>query len=195
MAQRVPHHRISYREYLAREQETGLKHEWLDGQIYAMAGGTMAHAHLISQITAALHGRVDDARCRVFTSELKIRVLATGLATYPDVSVIRGDPTRDPEDKNSATNPGLLVEVLSASTEDYDRGEKWRHYRHIPSLQGYLLVAQDPPLLDLWERTRPGDEEAAFQHRSAKRGEALALPSGFGELSVDALYANVAALL
>lgn len=198
MAQRAPHHVFSYRDYLARERETGLKHEWLDGQIYAMAGGmagvTMAHAHLIAEVTAALRALVRPGRYRVFTSELKIRVLATGLATYPDVSVICGDVRRDPEDANAATNPTLLVEVLSESTEAYDRTEKWRHYRRIPSLDGYLLVAQDPRRLELFARVRAGEDEGAFERRVAGPTEALALPIG-GELVVDALYAGVADLL
>src|SRR5438128_1779113 len=100
---------FSYQEYLAREQETGIKHEFLRGQIFAMAGGTPEHARLIAEVAYRLRGIIDPTRCRIFSSELKIRVAATGLATYPDVAVICGDLERDHEDKNAATNPKVLV--------------------------------------------------------------------------------------
>lgn len=184
----TPHHVFTYAEYLARERETRLKHEFLRGQIFAMAGGTPEHARLISEVTFMLRGSIDPARCRVFTSELKIRVQATGLATYPDVAVVCGDVLRDEEDGNAVINPKVLVEVLSPGTEIYDRGEKWAHYRRIPTLEAYVLVGQVPERLEVYEKQADGD----FVHRIADRGESLPIVCLGSAIDVDALY--VAAL-
>lgn len=179
------HHLFSYEEYLARERETGLKHEFLAGQIFAMAGGTPEHARLLAEVAFVLRGMIDPTRCRVFTSELKIRVEATGLATYPDVAVVCGDVALDGEDRNAVTNPLVLVEVLSPSTEAYDRGEKWAHYRRIPTLAAYVLVGQIPARLELYERQADG----AYVHRIAEHGETLPLGCLSGSIAVDPLYA------
>jgi Uma2 family endonuclease len=185
MASAAPHHIFTYAEYAARERATGLKHEFLGGQVFAMAGGTPEHARLIAEVTFALRTMIDPARCRVFASELKIRVLATGLATYPDVTVVCGDVEHDEEDKNAVTNPKLLVEVLSASTEAYDRGEKWAHYRRIPTLEAYVLVGQIPERIEVYERQAGGE----FVHRIAERGETLRLACLAGGIAVAPLYA------
>lgn len=184
MAQPIPHTQFSYAEYLERERETGLKHEWLDGQIFAMAGGTPEHARLLFETGHLLRLAVVPGRCRVFTSDLKIRVQATGLATYPDVVVVCGATELDGVDPNAVVNPSVLVEVLSRTTEAYDRGEKWAHYRTIPSLQAYLLVDQLRPRVEMFERTAGG-----FLHRMAEAGQRLTIPGLGAELDVDALYA------
>lgn len=163
----TPHHVFLYEEYLARERETGFKHEFLRGQVFAMAGGSPERARLIAEVAFALRGMIDPAKCRVFTSELKIRIEATGLATYPDVAVVCGDVVRDGEDKNALTNPKILVEVLSPSTEAYDRGEKWAHYRRIATLDAYVLVSQIPERLDVRATSR---RRARPPHRRTGRG-------------------------
>jgi len=189
MSAAVPHHVFSYREYLERETETGLKHELLCGQIYPMAGGTPERARLIAATTIALGRMVDPRKCRIFSSELKVRVQATGLATYPDVTVVCGDAVRDTEDPNAIVNPRLVVEVLSASTEAYDRGEKWAHYRRLESLEAYVLISQVPERVEIYERVPAGKDHAgAFLHRVAGRGEELTIACLGGALSVDELY-------
>jgi Uma2 family endonuclease len=152
-------HRVNYtfREYLAHEAVSNVKHEFLDGQIYAMAGGTPSHAALASAVTGQLYPQLRGGPCRSFSSDLRIRVLATGLTTYPDVTIVCGAPELDPDDENTVTNPTLIVEVLSPSTEEYDRGEKLEHYQRIPSLRQVVLVAQDARRLDVWTR---GDGDA-----------------------------------
>ncbi|MBI4956716.1 MAG: Uma2 family endonuclease [Myxococcales bacterium] len=184
MVTATPHHVFSYAEYLARELETGLKHEFLHGQIFAMSGGTPEHARLIAAVTMALGRLVDPKRCRVFTSDLKVRVTATGLATYPNVAVVCGEVAGDAEDSNAVVNPTLLCEVLSPSTEAYDRGEKWAHYRRIPTLQAYVLVGRIPERLEVFERQANGD----YVHQSAERGESLPVPCLGGAIPVDALF-------
>ena len=178
------HHVFSYAEYLARERETELKHEWLDGEIFAMAGGSPEHARLIAAVTHALSSLVNPARCRVYTAELKIRIAPSGLATYPDVTVVCGPLQLDREDPHAIVNPTVLVEVLSPTTEAYDRGEKWAHYRRIESLQAYVLVEQFRPRIEVYERASAD----AFLHRIAGPGESLALTCLGGALAVDALY-------
>lgn len=146
MTTSLPHarHRYTYEEYLAYERDSELKHEFDEGEIFAMAGGSPRHSALASRISAAL----ENARppgCTAFQSDMRIRVLATGRATYPDVSMVCGAIELDAADRSGTTitNPVLLVEVLSPSTEEVDRGSKWRDYQLIPSLQEYVLVSQD----------------------------------------------------
>jgi Uma2 family endonuclease len=183
VAQPIQHTVFSYEEYLRREQETGLKHEWLDGQIFAMSGGTPEHARLIDELWLLLRGVIDPKRCRAFSSELKIRVKATGLATYPDVAVVCGPLELDSVDANAVVNPLVIAEVLSHTTEAYDRGEKWSHYRKISSLQAYLLVNQIRPRVEMYERT--GDD---FVYRVAEAGQKLRIQALDRDLDVDALY-------
>lgn len=122
-------HRYTYREYLVFEEAANVRHEFLDGEIYAMAGGTREHAAICANIMSALSVELRGRGCQVHSSDLRVRVLETGLATYPDVTVIGDRVELDPEDRNTITNPTLLVEVLSPSTAAYDRFEKLEHYK------------------------------------------------------------------
>jgi Uma2 family endonuclease len=146
-------HRYSYEEYLAYERASELKHEYIGGEIVAMAGGSRRHSALAANVTIAL-GTTRPAGCIVFQSDLRIRILASGVATYPDVSMVCGPTEVDPADPSgeTITNPTLVVEVLSASTEQIDRGFKWQQYQRIPSLQEYVLVSQVSPRLEIYRR-------------------------------------------
>ena len=137
-------HRYTYEEYLAYERDSELKHEFDDGEIFAMAGGSPRHSALASRISAALENTRPPG-CTAFHSDMRIHVLATGRATYPDASMVCGPIELDAADRSGTTitNPVLLVEVLSPSTEEVDRGVKWRDYQRIPSLQEYVLVGQE----------------------------------------------------
>ncbi|MGH8471968.1 MAG: Uma2 family endonuclease, partial [Gammaproteobacteria bacterium] len=117
-----PLHRTRYTwaEYIALEASSNVKHEYLDGQIYAMAGGTPEHAALAAAVTGLLFPQLRGSPCRAHDADLRVRVPKTGLATYPDVTIVCGPSERDPDDRNAVTNPTLIVEVLSQSTEDYD---------------------------------------------------------------------------
>ena len=132
----------TYAEYLAALEVSELRLEYLDGEIFAMAGGSPEHGMIAARIIQRLGATVPTG-CRVMTSDVKVRITATGLSTFPDVSVVCGELLRAPGDANAIVNPVLLVEVLSPSTADYDRGEKLRHYQQIESLQTVLLVAHD----------------------------------------------------
>jgi Uma2 family endonuclease len=155
-----PRHRYTYEEYLAYERDSGLKHEYDNGEILAMAGGSRRHNALALRVGAAL----DAARkpgCVAFQSDQKVRILATGKATYPDATLVCGTIEGDPADPSGATitNPTLLVEVLSASTEQDDRGSKWQHYQQIPSLEEYVLVSQTEPRIERYRRLASGSWE------------------------------------
>lgn len=150
--------RHSFGEYLTLESISPVKHEFLDGEVWAMAGGTPDHAAIAINIAVILAAALRDKPCRVFSADLRVRVLETGLATYPDLTVICGSLETDPDDPagNTAINPSLVVEVLSRSTEDYDRGEKLAHYKTISTLREILLVAHEEWRLELWSRTDVG---------------------------------------
>lgn len=132
--------RIGYAEYLALERETGLKHEFLDGEVLAMAGGSADHSLIAMNLGSALRVALRGTPCRPFTSDWKLWLDSARRAAYPDISVFCGPIERPEHDPDAATNPVLVAEVLSPSTEDHDRGTKARDYRGTPSVQVLLLV-------------------------------------------------------
>jgi Uma2 family endonuclease len=182
----APVHAVHYAwpEYLALESVSNVKHEYLDGQIYAMAGGTPAHAALQLAVPSLLFPQLRAGRCRAHGADLRVRVLATGLATYPDVTIVCGPREVDPDDKNSVINPTLLVEVLSPSTEGYDRGEKFAHYKRIPSLRQYVLVSPDEHHVEVWTR----DAADSWTSVVSTDGEVADLGSIDARLDVRELY-------
>jgi Uma2 family endonuclease len=152
-----PRYRHTYAEYLAYEQDSGLKHEYDHGDIRAMAGGSRRHNALALRVGAALDG-ARKSGCSAFQSDQKVRILATGRATYPDVTVVCGPIEGDPADPSGVTitNPTLLIEVLSPSTEQEDRGNKWQHYQLIPALEEYVLVSQGERRVERYRRLASG---------------------------------------
>ncbi len=148
---------ITEEEYLAREEAAEYKHEYYMGQIFAMAGGTPEHSQIAGNCIRELGILAKNRRCVVYTSDLRIRIESTGLNTYPDASMVCG-ALRTTNDKPVAVlNPVLIVEVLSESTREYDRGEKWLHYRTIKSLKEYILIWQDRPLVEQFIRQDGGE--------------------------------------
>ena len=186
MVQSSPRYHYSYAEYLAYERDSGLKHEYDGGEILAMAGGSRRHNALALRVGAALDA-TRLAGCVAFQSDQKVRILATGRATYPDVSVVCGKIEGDPADPQDATitNPTLLVEVLSPSTEQEDRGTKWRHYQLLPSLQEYVLVSQDAARVERYRRLPGGTWEY-----SDVRAGTVELTTG-AVLDLEKLYAGL----
>jgi Uma2 family endonuclease len=148
--------RYTFAEYLALEVGSGERYEFLDGRVFAMAGGTPTHSRLTANVIFSLMGQLAGRPCTVFTADLRVRVSATGLATHPDVTVVYGNLEVDPEDANTVTNPRVLVEVLSPTTEKYDREEKFAHYRRIPSLGAYVLVSQVERRVEVFTRADDG---------------------------------------
>jgi Uma2 family endonuclease len=176
-------HHYSYRDYLALEESSNVKHEYLRGEIYGMAGGTPEHAALSAAVAARLAAQLEGGPCRVYSSDLRVRVAAADMAAYPDVTVIRGPVERDPESAVTATNPTLVVEVLSDGTAEYDLGDKLTSYRQIPTLRAAVFVAHDRRAIVVWEREGAG----WTQHEAGPRQVARIAALGW-ELDVDRLY-------
>lgn len=154
-----------------------------------MAGGSVLHAALSAAMVAALHQQ-RGGRCRVYSSDLRVRVRATGLASYPDVTVVGGAVETDPESPDTVVNPTLVVEVLSPSTMDYDLGEKFEHYRRLPSLAAVVHVWQDRRQTEVREKADGAWKTATSIARS---GATAAVSSLAVALAVDALYADAGA--
>ena len=180
----APRHQYTFAEYLELEEISRVRHEYLAGEIYAMAGGTPEHAAIAAAIVAELGGQLRGRPCQVYSSDLRVRILATGLATYPDVTVVCGPSERDPDSPTHVVNPSVVVEVMSPSTEAYDRGEKREHYQQVPSLQAVLLVAADGGSVERWTRS-----EAGWVRDEYGPGAVVPLPHLAVELAVDALVA------
>lgn len=177
-------HRHSYADYLALEESSNTKHEFLNGEIYGMAGGTPEHAALSVAVSSALLAQLRGGPCRVYSSDLRVRVLATGLATYPDVTVVCGELERDPDGPTTVVNPRVVVEVLSDGTEAYDRGQKLDHYRQIPSLAAVVLVSHRSPAIEIWER----GSGTVWRRREFGPGALANLPALSASLAVDEIY-------
>jgi len=185
MVQALPRHRYTLRDYLDVEEVGVVRHELINGEIVAMAGGTPEHAALASAISGLLGGQLKGKKCRSYSADLRIRVVATGLATYADASVVCDPVERDPTSPTHVVNPSVVFQVLSPGTEDYDRGEKREHYQRIEALREYVLVAQDGPRVELWSRA---DLSGDWSHAVFGPGERVPLNAIECRLDVDELY-------
>jgi Uma2 family endonuclease len=182
-------HRYTYADYVALESLSTGKHEFLDGEIYAMAGGSEELSALAAEIVRVLGNAVGDRACRVHTSDLRIYVEAVGLATFPDGSVICGPMQQhDPSPTATALNPMILVEVTSDSSEDYDTGPKLGYYETIPTLREYVVVSHRERRIAVHSR----GAEDAWTTRVAIRGGRVEVSSLSAEVIVDEIYRNSA---
>ena len=150
-------HYITPEEYLEGEEISVVKHEYYDGQVYAMAGGTNAHAILCSNALAALINQLLGKPCRAVSSEQRVKVEATGLHVYPDTSIYCQDARFDGTGDTNLLDPTVIVEVLSRSTSAYDRGDKFDHYKRIEILQDYILIEQTRVHVEHFHRLGNGD--------------------------------------
>ncbi len=184
----VPKHKLTAAEYLEIERKAEFKSEFFDGEMFAMSGGTYRHSRLKTKLIAALDRRLAGKRCRPTDSDMRVRVSDTGLYTYPDASVVCGRPVFDDVQTDVLLNPTVIFEVLSESTASYDRGKKFWHYRHIPSLNDYVLVSQDEPVIDHYSRQTGGGW--LLQTVEGASG-VLKLPSIECELPLVEIYADI----
>ncbi len=134
---------LSPEEYLALEREAEIRSEYLNGEMFAMVGASREHNLIVANITRELTQQLKGRPCELYPNDMRVKIPATGLYTYPDVVVVCGEPRFEDERVDTLLNPTLIVEVLSQSTETYDRGKKFGNYRTIDSLIEYLLIAQD----------------------------------------------------
>ncbi len=183
----VPVARMTYAEYLAFEARGETKHEYLAGEVFAMAGGTVEHGALAAAMTVALGSALRGRPCRALSSDVRVRIQSTDLSTYPDVTVVCGKVETDEKDPDGVLNPSLIVEVLSDSTEAYDRGAKAAHYRRIPSLGEYVLVSQREPLIEVYRRNERGNWELVAEAREGERAEIASCGEPF-TLDVNDIY-------
>jgi Uma2 family endonuclease len=178
-------HRYTYADYVALELDSSTKHEFLDGEIYAMAGGSEEHSALAAEALAALRSATGAGPCRAHTSDLRIYVEKPGLSTFPDGSVICGPlEQHQPSPKATALNPTVLLEVTSDSSEEYDTTEKVEYYQTIPTLRDYVIVSHRERRITVYSRSESGGWEA----RVAIGGGRVAVTSLGAELSVDEIY-------
>ena len=142
-------------QYLELERAAPFRSEYYNGRMYAMSGGSHGHALIIGNLIGELWGALKKGPCRVTPSDLRVRVSPAGLYTYPDVVVVCGEPKYADNQADTLLNPVLIIEVLSPSTEGYDRGFKSAQYRTLASLQEYALVSQAEPRIEVFRR-QPG---------------------------------------
>ncbi len=147
--------KLTEEQYLALERAAETRSEFVDGEMFAMSGGTTGHARLQSNLHGELYSALRDGGCHAYTSDFRVRT-ASGVLTYPDVSVVCGDAKLADSYADTLLNPTVLIEVLSPSTEGYDRGLKFQHYRTIESLRDYLLVDQGKIRVEQFTRQSDG---------------------------------------
>jgi Uma2 family endonuclease len=178
------HARYTRAEYVAFERSSNVRHEYLDGAIYAMAGGTREHALAAANAIAILNTSLRGRPCAVHSSDLRIRIADTGLETYPDASVICARAELDADDPHAVLNPVVIVEITSPSTEAYDRADKVEHYKRIPALREIVLVSHREKLVEVLRREMDG----SWSRHEARAGGSIALVSIGCELGVDEIY-------
>ena len=178
----------TFAEYLARERVAVGKSEYYRGEIFAMAGGSVRHNTIGGNLFASLRGRLRGSPCRPYNSDQRIRIPANGLATYPDLSIVCGEYQIDADDRDGIINPRVIFEVLSKSTESYDRGKKFDLYRQLDSLHEYILVAQDAPQVERFVRQ---DDGSWILTVIKDREAVLELQSLAAELPLSEIYEDV----
>ena len=177
--------RMAYPAYLAHEATSGSKHEYINGEVYAMAGGTPEHARLQGRLSLLLGQALEGKACAVFSSDLRVRITATGRSTYPDLSVVCGRMETAPDDVDAAVNPKVIVEVLSKTTEADDRGAKWAHYQLLQTLEEYVLVSQDEERVEVFRR-----DGAVWRYEVFLSGDRIRLASLDVAIDVARVYEN-----
>lgn len=180
---------ITPEEYLEREAHAERRSEYFNGETFLMAGASLRHVRIVSDIVIYLGAKLKQKRrCDIYSVDLRLRVSATGLYTYPDVMAICGAPAFVERRTDTITNPTLIIEVLSDSTKDYDRGEKFEHYRTLDSLAEYVLVAQDKIHVEQFTRRVEGGWLLTETNR---RAGTLSLTSIGCELSLTEIYDGI----
>jgi Uma2 family endonuclease len=172
-------------EYFAWEEKQLEKHELINGQVYAMSGGSVNHGRLAIRLTAMFDSHLENSSCIAGNSDIKINIVATKNYTYPDASVTCDD--RDKNTPNHFTYPCLIVEVLSPSTETYDRSDKFRLYRKNPNLQDYLLVSSTSIEMDLYHKNEAGD----WLIINYQAGDTIELKSINLSFPIEQIYRNL----
>jgi len=152
----IPKIKLTPEEYLEFERKSEIKHEFFDGEIFAMSGAKRNHNKITTNLSGLVWQHLKGKNCENYSNDMRVFVPETGLYTYPDLVVVCGEPQFQDDVFDTLLNPILLVEVLSETTESYDRGKKFQHYRSIESLQEYVLVGQDEARIEKYVRRGDG---------------------------------------
>lgn len=187
MASAAAHTFLTPEEYLAFERKATTKHEYLNGQIVAMSGASFAHNFLTMNVANQLYNQLIGGECQVATSDMRVKVTEIDSYFYPDVVVVCGEPRAEDDTFDTLLNPVVIVEVLSPSTEVYDRGEKFEHYQQIASLKDYILISQDEVHVEHY--CRQGSKWLRSEFRELE--EVLSLLSVGCELRLQDVYRRV----
>lgn len=176
-------------EYLSIERKAEYRSEYYAGEMFAMAGATRRHNRIVTNLSTALDNQLKSRPCNVYTTDMRVRVPATGLYTYPDVVVTCGEEVFDDEESDVLLNPLVIIEVLSDSTEAYDRGKKFEHYRTISSLTTFILVNQQSPKVEPYVRQEDGKRWTYSETHEV--GETVIVEAIACELKLEDIYAKV----
>ena len=180
---------LTPQEYLALERSAEYKNEYVDGEMVAMTGASRKHVLIALNLAAGLKRQLRQSPCEVYATDMRVQVHATGLYTYPDIAVVCGEPRFEDEYEDTLLNPTLIVEVLSPSTESYDRGRKFEQYRTLESLQEYVLVSQDQPRVEQF--IRQGGNVWLFKD-IVGLSEVVSLSSVQCEIALSEIYDKIA---
>lgn len=179
--------RFTPQEYLALERKSETRNEYYNGEIFAMAGASREHNLTVANLLRDIGNQLEDRPCESYPSDMRVFIEATGLYTYPDVSVVCGEPRFQDREVDTLLNPTVIVEVLSPSTEAYDRGDKFRHYRRIDSLREFVLISQDRMMVERY--TRQGKDWVLSDRTDPD--QVLKLVSIGCQIPLDRIYAKI----
>lgn len=186
----LPKTRYTSEQYLALERAAEYKSELVNGEIYAMSGASLKHNLVAGNLFGELRDQLKGKPCLSFTGDMRVMVDLTGMYTYPDVTVVCGEPRFEDSSVDTLSNPTLIIEVLSPSTEAYDRGDKFAHYRKLNSLREYMLVSQDKPRIEHYLRQTDNPNQWLLTEISGLDG-ALSLPSISCAVAMQDVYDRV----
>lgn len=180
--------RLTPEEYLALERAATSKSEFFNGEMFAMAGATEEHVLIVVNVAGELRAQLRGRPCRTYSNDMRVKVSETGMYTYPDVVVVCGEPQFDDEHRDTLLNPTAIFEVLSPSTEAYDRGEKFAQYQRLESLREYVLIAQDRHRVEQYVR----QQEGQWLYSEVRGlGETVHLPSIGCDIALSEVYDKV----
>lgn len=180
--------KLTPQQYLEHERRAEFKSEYFNGEVFAMAGASRWHVLIVSNVNRVAGTALQNRPYEVYSSDLRVRIPTTGLYTYPDVVIVCGEPQFEDDVLDTLLNPTVLVEILSDSTEAWDRGRKAAHYRRLPSLQEYVLVSQHEPRIEQYRRQPNGDW---LLTETADLASEIELTSVGVRLPVAEIYARV----
>jgi len=179
--------RFTPQEYLALERKSETRNEYYNGEIFAMAGASREHNLIAGNLFRDIGNQLEDRPCETYMNDMRVWIEATGLYTYPDVVVVCGEPRFQDREVDTLLNPTVIVEVLSPTTEAYDRGDKFRHYRRIDSLREFVLISQDRMMVERY--TRQGKDWVLSDMTDPD--QVLKLESIGCQIPLDRIYAKI----